>query len=333
MKNNIIYGLLAFCLCAMTACEEDYADSTSKHVYGPNENQPVKTNTAVTVTESLEFQAAETAPAVVDIYDYDNVIRDAFGISAQELSSKLGSEYFIVPINPNRMVWLKSADPNTGDPYGWYINKSGNVCDGDDEACYGKLVYDEATHSFKFNINPEVAGSIGTQIGIVKADTDYVAHVRFVFNVTTFDKSYIFRDIVIPAGDYNAYQLTFEDVADAFDYVFGMTASEYDAAYDAGTVGIYMFDRTLFAYNWDADPTANNGGFWCNANGDVIGWGDGCCYFIEPWTGTEEGNIPCYAIGRFPGIEPGYQVEIRFGTALVKNHEKVVNFIINATFE
>lgn len=333
MKKNIIYGILACCLCAMTACEEDYAESTSKHVYGPNENQPVKTNVATTVTHSMEFQAAQATPVVVDIYDYDDVIRDAFGISAQELAGKIGSEYFMVPINPNRMVWLKSVSANTGDTYGWYINKSGNVCEGDDDATYGKLVYDEASHSFEFGIRPDVSGSMGTQIGIVKAGTDFVTHVRFVLNVTTLDKSYIFRDIVIPAGDYSAYQMTFDEVAEGFDYVFGMTPAEYDAAYDAGKVAIYMFDKSLFAYNWDAAPTANNGGFWCNAAGEVITWGDGCCFYIEPWTGTDGGNVPCFAIGRFPGIESGTQVEIRFGTALVKNHDKVVNYIINATFE
>ena len=330
MKKKYIYGFLACCcLTILPACHEDYEDATSIHVYGPNENPPVKANPDVTASNVFEMTGGQTDPVVVDVFDYDDMIQAAFGISAQELVSKLGNEYVVAPINPNRMVWLKTP-ANSGDKYGWYVSKTGNVCEADDANVYGKIVYDESSHALKFYIDPNGGGSVPVQIGFAKNGINYNEHVRFVFNVTAYDKSYAFLDFTIPAGDYNAYSLPVTDVAENIDFTFGMTPDQFISALSDGKLGVYMIDHETNAYIWDGTPTANNGGYWCDANGNIQGWGAGCAYFIEPWL---EDNPPCFAIGRYPGIEPGTVHSVKFGVADVNDHSKALSFFCTATYE
>ncbi len=313
----------------LTACHEDYEDATSIHVYGPDENPPLKANPAVTANGVFEMTGGQTDPVVMDIYDYDAMIQSAFGISAQELAGKIGTEYVVAPINPNRMVWLKNA-PNTGDKYGWYVSKTGNVCAADDANVYGKVVYNEGAHALEFYIDPNGGGSVPVQIGFAKMGPNYNEHVRFVFNVTAYDKSYFFIDFTIPAGDYNAYQLEIPELADNISYVFGLTPAEFTAAMMDDQIGIFMIDHSTNSFVWDGQSTANGGGYWCNAEGQIQGWGEGCAYYIEPWLADGDN---CFAIGRYPGIDPGTVHQIKFGVADNSDHAKALSIFCNATYE
>lgn len=330
MKKKYIYGLLACCgLMMLPACNENYEEATSIHVYGPNENPPVKADPQVTASGVYEMTGGQVEPVVMDIYDYDPMIQKAFGISAQELAGKIGSEYVVAPINPNRMVWLKNAS-NTGDKYGWYVSKTGNVCDKEDSNIYGKIIYNEGNHSLEFYIDPNGGGSVPVQIGFAKDGPNYNEHIRFVFNVTAYDKSYAFVDFTIPAGDYAAYELYVDDLAENIEYVFGMTPAQFISAMMNDQIGIYMVDHETNAYVWDGVSTANAGGYWCNADGGIQGWGEGCAYYIEPWL---EDEIPCFGIGRYPGIDPGTIHTIKFGLADKNDHAKALSVFCTATYE
>ena len=317
-------------LIMLPSCKSDYEDATSIHVYGPNENPPVKADPSVTASASYEMEAGQTEPARIDVLAYDDMIQKAFGISAQEMISKLGSEYVVAPINPNRMVWLKTP-ANTGDKYGWYVSKTGNVCEKEDAALYGKVMYNEADHCLEFYSDPNGGGSVPVQIGFAKVGPNYNTHVRFVMNVTVYDKSFAFLNLNIPAGDYAAATLNFEDVAEYINYVFGMTPDEFKSAMMDNKIAIYMVDHESNAPVWDGNSTANNGGYWCDANGNICTWGsDGCTYYIEPWL---DDTPPCFGIGRFPGIDSGYVSSIKFAAADVNDHSKVLSFFITATYE
>lgn len=313
----------------LPACSNDYEDSTSVHVYGPNENPPVKADQAVTASGVFEMTGGQEEPVKIDVFEYDEMIQSAFGITAQELVTKLGGEYVVAPINPNRMVWLKNPS-NTGDKYGWYVSKTGNVCEADDSNIYGKVVYNEAGHCFEFYIDPNGGGSVPVQIGFAKNDVNYNKHVRFIFNVTAYDKSYAFLEFTIPAGDYNAYELYPDEVAENIEYVFGMTTSQFLSALGNGQLALYMIDHETNAYIWDGESTANAGGYWCGADGSIKTWGDGCAYYIEPWL---EDEPPCFGIGRYPGIDPGTVHTIKFGVADVNDHAKALSFFCTATYE
>lgn len=330
MRKKYIYGLLAcFGMMMLPGCNENYEDATSMHVYGPNENPPVKADPKVTASRVYEMTGGQTDPVAIDIYEYDDMIRKAFGISAQELAGKIGNEYVVAPINPNRMIWLKNA-PNTGDKYGWYISKTGNICEKDDSNIYGKVIYNEGTHSLEFYIDPNGGGSVPVQIGFAKDGPNYNEHVRFVFNVTAYDKSYAFLDVSIPPGDYAAYTLPIEDLAENINFVFGMTPAQFISAMMNDQIGIYMIDHATNGYIWDGVSTANGGGYWCNAEGGIQSWGDGCAYYIEPWIEDEE---PCFAIGRYPGIDPGTVHSIKFGLADKNDHAKALSVFCTATYE
>lgn len=330
MKKKYIFTIFASCVLLMLpACSNDYEDASTLHVYGPDENPPVKADPSVTASRAFEMEAGQTDPIVINIADYDDMIQSALGISSQELASKIGSEYVVAPINPNRMVWLKTA-PNTGDKYGWYVSKTGNVCNQDDKNLYGKVVYNESAQKLEFYIDPNGGGSVPVQIGFAKNDVNYNKHVRFIFNVTAYDKSFAFLNFTIPAGDYNAYSLTLDEVAENIDYVFGLTPDGFKSAMANGTIAIYMIDHASNSPIWDGTSTANNGGYWCSADGNILSWGEGCAYFIEPWL---DDDPPCFGIGRYPGIEPGTVHSIKFAAADVNDHSKTLSFFITATYE
>lgn len=335
MRKNIIIGLAAAVLgLAGVSCSHDYDDSTKVHVYGPDENPPVKADPSVTGTRAFEMQSGDTDPVTIDIYDYADMIETAFGVTPDELLSKLGTEYVVCPINPNRMVWNKAA-ANTGDEYGWYINKNANVCEQADPLYYGKLVFNAPQHRFEFYLDPEAGGSVPMEIGFAKVGPNYNTHVRFVMAVTAYDRSYVFRDIVIPAGDYNAYEWDWSDFEENIKYVFGdnWTWQKYHAATEQGEIGIFMIDHATNAFMWDGESTANGGGYWCDSAGNIVTWGsDGCTYYIEPWM-DPDWDEHCYAIGRFPGIAPGTVCTVKFGAALNADHSKALTFILTATFE
>ncbi|MDE6669199.1 MAG: DUF4859 domain-containing protein [Muribaculaceae bacterium] len=318
-------------LTGATSCEHDYADSSKIHVYGPDENPPVKADPAVTATRSYEMQAGDNAPVTLDVYDYEEMIQAAFGVSAQEVIAKLGSEYVVYPINPNRSVWVK-ADSNTGDKYGWYLNKNANVCGSEDENIYGKLVFNAEQHRFEFYLDPNGGGNVPMEMGFAKVGPNYNTHVRFIMSVTAYDKSYVFRDITIPAGDYAAYEWDWSDFAENIEYVFGMNVAQFQAAIEDGTMGTFMIDHATNAFIWDGQSTANNGGYWCGGDGSIMGWGDGCVYYIEPWFDPEY-DEHCYGIGRYPGVPSGAQYLIKFGAALQADHSKALSYILNATFD
>lgn len=331
MKNKIFYTLLAAAaLVVMPACNEDYEDATSIHVYGPDENPPVKDDTSLMPSQSYEMIGGQEEPVVMHINDYAANIQAALGVTVDELMDKLGTEYEVVPVNPNRMAWVKTP-ANAGDNYAWYMSKTANVCNGDDETLYGILKFNKAERQFEFYIDPKAGGSVAMQIGFVKlGKPNYNEAVRFQMAVTAFDNSFIFMDMLIPAGDYAAEVIDVADIADNINYVFGMTPAQFVAAYDS-QIGMYMVSKETNAPVWDGESTANAGGYWCNADNEIMGWGAGCAYYIEPWFGDEEGDM--IAIGRYPGWDPGNVFDVRFAFADKNDRSKVLTFIVTATFE
>lgn len=172
-------------------------------------------------------------------------------------------------------------------------------------------------------------GAASIEFGFALDGPNYNTAIRFVMAMTVFDKSFIIQDITIPAGDYNAYSLTFESVAENINYVFGMSSAELVAAVSDGAVKPYIMNLETNAYVWDGTSTANNGGYWCNANNEICTWGaDGFSFFIEPWL---EDDPACMAIGRAPGIASGTTMMVKFGLA-TPDKQKAMSFLLNCNF-
>ena len=332
MKNKLIYTLMMCGLLFMaTACSEDYSDATSMHVYGPDENPPVKTDENGTVVSSFDKKAGDPVPAKVNVKQYEEIIKQQLNMSVDELITAIDNgKVAVCPINVSRNVWNKTKSNVEGKKYAWYINKNGNVCEAGDESLYGIIEFDKDNKCFNFYPDENAGGAVSVEIGFALEGPNYNTAVRFVMAMTVFDKSFVIQDVTIPAGDYSAYSLSLESVADNINYVFGKTPAELVTALSDGTIKIYMMKLDTNSYVWDGKSTANNGGYWCNSKNEICNWGDeGFAFFIEPWL---QENPPCFAIGRGPGIASGTNMPIKFGIATT-DKLKSMSFILNVTFE
>lgn len=332
MKKILLYAMmLCGALFTTAACSEDYEDATSPHVYGPNENPPVKTGPEGTATEAFDKKAGDPVPATISIAGYADMIQSQLGMSVDELIAGIESgKVALCTINPARNVWNKAKPNVEGKEYGWYMNKNGVVCKSDDESLYGILEFDAVTRCFNFYPDENAGGASSIEVGFALEGPNYNTGVRFIMALTVFDKSFVIQDITIPAGDYNAYQITLESVAENISYTFDMTPGDLVQAMTDEAIKLYMMDLATNAYVWDGTSTANNGGYWCTASNEICAWGEeGFSYFIEPWLGED---VPAIAVGRAPGINPGTTMTIKFGVAY-PDKSKAMSFILNTTFE
>lgn len=333
MKKNLLYAALLGCLMlGSQACNDDYVDATGEHFYGPTENPPLKMNPAATVTAAYDMFAGDTEATAFSITPYEKVIKEQLGMTIDELISAIGNGTVkVCPINPNRNVWDKTP-ANGGNPYAWYVNNSGNVCEADAKNKYATIEFDPATKEFKFVLNENAGGTVPLSIGFALDGPNYNTHVRFVFTITAFDKSFVVEDILIPAGDYSAYPLNFASIAENIQYAFGITPEEFNTAIDTetgGTLKLYMIDHDTKLFMWDGKSTANNGGYWVDSSNQICTWGaTGFAYFIEPWTGEDMS----FAIGRAPGQEAGSKLNIKFGVSNA-DKSKTMTFYLTATME
>lgn len=332
MKTKLLYTLMACAALFMTAaCSNDYEDATSLHVYGPDENPPVKGDAASTISNVFEMQGGNVDPVSVNIDAYEDVIQAHLGMSVSELLSGIESGKVVVcPINPSRNVWNKAKANVDGKKYGWYLNKTGNVCEAGDQNLYGIIEFDPTTHNFNFYADANAGGAASVEIGFALDGPNYNTAVRFILSVTVYDRSFVFKDLLIPAGDYNYGEILFDEVADNINFVFGMTPAAFISAMMDGSLTLYMINRETNAYVWDGVSTANAGGYWCDYNNNICNWGaDGFSYYIEPWL---EDTPPVIAVGRAPGIASGTVYSVKFGVAN-SDHTKMLSFFITATFE
>ena len=152
MKRKLLYALMVCgALFIASACSNDYEDATSPHVYGPDENPPVKSDATSTISNVYEMQGTNPTPISLNIDLYEDIIQKQFGMTVSEMLTSIEKGTVVVcPINPSRNVWNKAKANVDGKQYGWYVNKSGNVCKSDDEALYGIIEFDPASHNFNF---------------------------------------------------------------------------------------------------------------------------------------------------------------------------------------
>jgi hypothetical protein len=251
-------------------------------------------------------------------------------MTVDELISNISSgKVEVWPINPNRNVWNR-VEGNAGSRYSWYVNSSSNVCEANDATLFGTLSLDLSARSIDFAVSNDALGQSTPQLGFLVADSQYKQYVRFAVGVTAVPPSVVYTQLLIPEGDYSAGEIYTEDIAKNIEYVFGMTPQEFEDAYNDGVIGMYMISHSNSQFVWDGTSTANNGGYWVDSSGEILSWGDGCAYYIEPWFSDEEHSI---GIGRYPGMASGTVYEVWFGFALVKDHSTTLTIYCTATLE
>lgn len=179
--KKILYSVLLACatLSLTTACSEDYEDATEKHVYGENENPPLKGSDANMPSAGLAMAQAEAGTQVmtVSLADYEETVSSQLGMSLDEAIAALnsGSVRFLVA-NPARRVWDKTA-ANAGDNK-WALSAAGIVTNPENASIIVEFV--PSSKELKFQLtNKAVAGIIPVVVGFVKTDDSEIgrAHV------------------------------------------------------------------------------------------------------------------------------------------------------------
>lgn len=340
MKKKYIFGLLAVCcLTVLPACEKDYEDSTSIHFYGEGENPPLKGSDADNASTGFSVKQGDTAPYLVDLRDYDSQIKANLGMTLDEAIAGLsnGSVRFL-PVNPGRRTWDKT--PANAGENAWYFSSSGIVTDENNAAVVMK--FDPSAKTVSYSLTDLATGIISVTCGFVKTDDSaYPVNFRLRNIVTVLDKSMINVEGIVPAGDYNVYQIVLDDYADAIDYVFGAGSSQtFAVGLDEDTYVIIPLDGngSMLSCTPPDDYTAGGGGYWMDSNHAICNWGvSNMQYFIERAIWDDEGNVVQGAgtinVGRAPGWDPGTKVEMSFIVALAKDTSKCITFICDFTFE
>lgn len=331
MKKLLYLFLAAGAMFTMPACsEDDYADASTVHVYGENENPPLKGSDGDNGTASVGIQMGDTKVVDIDLNDYADLFLQNMGMSLDEAIAGLGngSVRFLM-INPNRRIWDKTPG-NVGDD-SWTISSSGVVSDPEKSSV--KMVFDKASKKLSFSLlESATAGVVNVMCGFVKTDdSSYPQNVRIKTAVTVADLSIIMVDGIIEGGDYNSYAIEFNEYADNIEYVFGpgSAATFGDDIMNEKYVIYFIKPNGDFVYQ--GYTAGGVGGYWIDSNQEICNWGvDNMLYYIEAQN-VEAGNF--VAVGRAPGLASGTEISAQFAIGSPKDKSKVVQFICNFTLE
>ncbi len=294
MKKIFLIAMMACAVFAtMTSCSDDYEEASKPHVYGENENPPLKGSDANMVSVAMKMKQAEAGTEVktVDLSAYSEKIQEQLGMSLDEAISGIenGTVRFL-PVNTARRLWDKKK-PNAGENK-WYLNASGSVVDS--------LKLAAATIEFvpslkQVNIvltDSAKAGIIPVTFGFVKTDDSaYPVNFRCQTLVTVTDASVCDVALTVPKGDYAAAQFKFETVAKNIEYAFGVTDLKEFAKgldKDSPVYDVYLMDATGNLYGGPGKYTANGAGYWMTADLGITTWGTNHALFIEPFIYDED---------------------------------------------
>lgn len=344
--KKILYSVLLACatLSLTTACSEDYEDATEKHIYGENENPPLKGSDANMPSAGLAMAQAEAGTQVmtVSLTDYEETVSSQLGMSLDEAIAALngGSVKFLVA-NPARRVWDKTA-ANAGDNK-WALSAAGIVTDPENASIIVEFV--PTSKQLKFQLTDKaVAGIIPVVVGFVKTDDSaYSTNFRCQSLITVTDASVVNVDVFVPKGDYAVGSVALGDYAKNIDFAFGVTPYDLtvgidtaDPLYDA-----YLMDASGNLYGGPDSYTANGAGYWMTEALEITSWGaEGFALFVEP--NIYDWDVEDYYadggflnIGRLSSDTPASGSVIKMNYVLVskKDSKKTLTFMFNITFE
>lgn len=332
--RRLIYAVAALCVgLGFAACDDDPEDAVSKHVYGPDESPYLRTDTSATITVNAEFRKGHIADKTISLKDHAAKIQSHLFMTVDDMLAGLadGSVVFY-NINATRGAWNKAPQNVSG---GWGYSKAGlvsNIADG------ATVVLDKVDKQLVLSMPGDAAAGTSFTVNVgfaIDNGRDYDDYVRFTINMAVGDPGMVIQNVTVPTGDYAAYEVMFDDeaTAKAIEACFGMTAEAFNKAVQdpEGDIAMYMVgaDGSWIAKDSegeDVEYTANGIGYWCDGDGNPMGWGDGCVFFVE----THDGSV---GVGRYPGVASGSVYHPHFVYVSKSDNSKFVEFVINATFE
>lgn len=245
MKKNILSIFCCLSLLALASCSDDYNDASTKHVYGENEDPYLKVDEDAQITWTKTFKiniASSATQTVVNLEGYAEQFETQLGMSVDGVLSGLedGSVVFY-PINASRNKWTKTA--YTKDDSGWYFNSANQPCAADDADRKATVTLDKTAKSLIAAVTPEAGGGTSLQlnVGFAKNGPDFDDYVRFTFNLSVDDPTYIYMDYTFSYDGAYTIELP-EDYASNIEDVFGMSFSEFNDALNAGEIQFALAD-------------------------------------------------------------------------------------------
>lgn len=312
----------------LTGCSDDYNAASHKHVYGEGEAPYLRADVAATINVNAEFRRGHVSPVTIDLNDYAETIQKNLGMSVSDMLAGVSNGSIVFSnINTNRGAW-DLTKPTYG-ANGWYYTAAGNLAES---ANVGTITLDAANKALVASVADEAAAGTTFAINVgfaIKNGQNFDDYVRFKIQYSVSDPGLIMESFSIPEGDYVAYELVFANHKDAVEKGLGMSLEAFleMAADPDDDIAMYMV-KADGSWSMNDSYTANGIGYWCDGEGNVQNWGDGCCYYVETW--AEDGSV---GIGRYPGVASGTQKTVHFVYASKSDASKFVELVCNATFE
>lgn len=336
MKKNLLYALVACLAFTFAACSDDPMDATSKHVYGPDENPYLKTNTAATISTSQEFPMQRIdVPQEIKLADYAETFQTQLGMTVDEVVNGVSSGSVVFyPINVNLGQWMRNTAPTKG-THGWHFNTAGGLCDAS-SASYS-VEFDAAKKAVLVTCNSNTAlGYYSFNVGFaIDNGVNFDDYVRISNSFSVTDPSKIITSVTLNAADWATGYIEFAKYQKAIETCMAMTLAEFNeqvnSNYD-GPMALYLVDNNgNWDPNWEATDayyTANGLGYWLTSKSTPVAWaGDDMTYYIE----TYNGGI---AFGRASGSAyNGVTIPVRFVYTMKDDHSRYIEFIVNVVMK
>lgn len=333
MKKNILYIAMACFALGFTACSDDPEDAVSKHVYGPDEAPYLRADANASIAYTAEFREGHITPQVIYLKDYAEQIQTKMKMTVDDMIAGVQSgKVVFYNINTARGIWNKTA-PTKGSN-GWWYTDGGLITDASNGA--GSIELDIAQKALIVSVPDNTSAGLNfvSNVGFaIDNGKDYDDYVRFNLEVKVTNPGLVLVNATIPAGDYSAYTINFNDYASTIETCTGMSISDFiKACRDMeGPVAMYMVDQTTGEWNMDGEYNVSGSGigYWLNENLEITNWGvEGFTIFIE----TQPDGDTCN-IGRAPEIESGKEMTLDFVYAVKDDLSKFFEFRVNVVFE
>ena len=339
MKLKIFIPLFAAIgLVMFPSCEEDYTEATAPHEYGEFDNPPLKGSDASNYTDAVTLKQGNTDWVYMDLNNAKSNIESQLGATIDEVFAGIGNgTYRFLMVNNARRLWDKTPADAEGI---WYVSQTGICCAPENAAA--KVKFDAASRTVAFALTPNAPGGamIPVTFGIARTDNSALpVNVRFQQRITVSDLSLCEVEGIMPAGDYNGFELLFADIMPNLEFALGITSLDgFAEAIDPNGKALY----DLYVINDNGERTsgytANGMGYWLNAAGQICTWGaDGFSFFVEAMTQYENGYVGPegvgFMVGRAPGIEPGTVFTTTMQLVSKREPQKCLTLVIKATAE
>ena len=316
MKTTLFksFMTLVACLFVSTAWAQSEGDEVTYDIPTP-----------ATIVEK-DLNVVGTSEVLVEQYARADYTADALELDINEVMTKLGiaSLEEFAAILPDILYCTEYFMGDEAYPGGPKLDTLSNYFTANAPGFWMRPVLDEdenetgelasapygTTDKFyaeAFAINAEtgiLTFNVGQYPGQLLGGENYFANMYIIYGDKAWRLHFTFNVVKIEAGslaDYNKVGEETKTVEQEPTTNYMATGVPVDINAIAAELGCEVADIKLFALvesgEFATKTTANNGGYWFNADGKVVDWGQGSVIFIEP---AAANDFSVFNVGQYP---------------------------------